>query len=216
MSMLVWRVGHISAPCDFPPHHVYAWDNRFDDSERKYRTIYCADEPKTCLREVLADFRTNTKALVEFNSLPDSPDETAASISFGVIRAEWRRKKSLAKAQVKFFSDKRKIIDIENFAIRLRLTIKHSALLRAQNIDHLDISELRGKNRFVTQILSRSLFDEGNAGIKFRSHLDNKPCYAFFEFRANLKQHGQQIPLTTDTEELLEVCREFGLKLEPL
>lgn len=74
--MPVWRLGYFEAPCDFPPHHLYAWTHRFDDPRREYRTIYCADEKQTCLREVLADLWPNRVALSEYERLfgPGGPE----------------------------------------------------------------------------------------------------------------------------------------------
>ena len=66
---LVWRVGHISAPLDFTPWEVLerlGWKHRFDHPDRLFRTLYCAEQRKTALREVVSDFRPNTKVRLDF------------------------------------------------------------------------------------------------------------------------------------------------------
>ncbi|MBV9279481.1 MAG: RES domain-containing protein [Chloroflexi bacterium] len=61
MEEVVWRVGWAGSPLDFLPRNLASWQNRFDDVHRRFRTLYVAHEPVTCLREVLADLRPNTK-----------------------------------------------------------------------------------------------------------------------------------------------------------
>src|SRR5438309_2318830 len=67
------------------------------------------------------------------------------------------------------------------------------------------------RDRVVTQTSSRALFEEGVAGIRFRSNLDDGPCAALFEGRARLDPRGEPASLTEDVEELLQVCGEYGL-----
>jgi RES domain len=50
----LWRVGYYADPLEFPPVELYEFSNRFDDVHRRFRTLYCAELPETCLREVLA------------------------------------------------------------------------------------------------------------------------------------------------------------------
>ena len=205
--MPVWRVGHCLGPCDFPPTtQRYAWSNRFDDPEHEYRTLYCADEKKTCLREVLADMRPNTKAIAEFKNV-FGPGERLSNR----LPAQWREKNVLAHAEMEILSGD--LAEIESMAIRRSLENRLAKFLHAEGVKRLNIHELRGKNRHITQRLSRELFDEGRAGIKFNSHLDKEVCYALFEFRANLHQLGKAIALTDDIPELAAVCNEFGLTL---
>src|SRR2546427_8415790 len=78
---------------------------------------------------------------------------------------------------------------------------------------HLDISQVRSRDRVVTQTISRALFEEGAAGIRFRSNLDDGPCAALFEGRARLEPRGEPVSLTEDVEELLQVARGYGLVL---
>jgi hypothetical protein len=62
----LWRVGHRSDPLAFTPLDLYEWNHRFDDARRRFRTLYCAEDTKTSLREVLAEFRPNAGAIWEF------------------------------------------------------------------------------------------------------------------------------------------------------
>ena len=42
VSRRVWRVGHAGSPLEFVPHEYCSWEHRFDDPERRYRTLYGA------------------------------------------------------------------------------------------------------------------------------------------------------------------------------
>lgn len=205
--MSVWRVGHYGAPCDFPPKHLYAWSNRFDDPNREYRTIYCADDKRTCLREVLADFHPDTKALLEYRKLFGSGGEEEQSV--GRVPMEWRRRKAMAEAEIKISSGT--VVDVEAASIRKSLENRLADLLMKEGIRHLNMGELRSKKRHVTKRISRTLFDDGHAGIKFHSHLDGLPCHALFEFRAQLNQLGKAVSLAEDISEFILVCKEFSL-----
>jgi hypothetical protein len=52
-----------------------------------------------------------------------------------------------------------------------------------------------------------------HVGVRFGSNLDDQPCYALFEGRAELQANGDHVQLTPDLEPLQQVCQEFGLKL---
>jgi hypothetical protein len=62
----LWRVGHRSDPLAYTPYELCSWNHRFDDRERRFRTVYCAEHPETSLREVLADLRPNLAAREAF------------------------------------------------------------------------------------------------------------------------------------------------------
>jgi hypothetical protein len=157
----------MGGPLEFPPWEWCSWSNRFDDPDRRYRVLYCAEQRSTALRETLADFRPDTQAIAEFQSL------------FGEMPARrvpeaWLRKHVLAPGRVTTLQGS--FVDLDSPGVRSRLERQHAGLLHQHGMKHLDISEIRSKNRVVTQAVSRSLYSEGAAGIVFRSNLDNLPC----------------------------------------
>lgn len=205
--MSVWRIGYKRSPYSVAPLELYSWNNRFDDYFRKYRTLYCAKDKKTCFRELLADLRPNSKAMVDFKKVFG---EDAAPV--GVVKREWYEKHALVEATINKHTGS--LVNIERLSERLKLMTRHAAFLFNRGIIHLDISELRKKDRAVTQYLSRAYFDEGKAGIRFKSHLDNKECIALFEGRAELVPAGEPIKLTPTLSPFQEVCKEFGLSIK--
>lgn len=74
----LWRVGQRDDPLAFARRELCSWNHRFDDSRRRFRTIYCAEDPRTSLREVLADVRPKLSAIRAF---ADASGETRLTIS---------------------------------------------------------------------------------------------------------------------------------------
>jgi len=158
----------------------------------------------------LADLRPNATALAEFaRFFGDS-----AAIPAGEISQAWRRRHALAPASIPL--DSGALVDLDDIPSRERLARQHARLLAAHGMRHLDISEVRSRSRPVTQAISRSLYDEGAAGVRFRSNLDDQSCTALFEGRSRLEPAGAPVPLTRDIPELLQVCVEYSLVLRSM
>jgi hypothetical protein len=83
-------------------------------------------------------------------------------------------------------------------------------------MDHLDIAQIRSKDRPVTQAVTRFLAGQGAAGIAYGSNLDDRRCAALFEGRARLSRvpGSRPEPLTPAHPDLVAVCEELGLVLE--
>lgn len=152
----------------------------------------------------------------------------------GTVPREWLERHALAAGRIALHGGE--LVNVDDPALRHDFERRHADLLRKHGMRHLDISELRSRYRQVTQALSRWLFDQGAAGILYRSNLDNLPCVALFEGRATVaaSDAGEADPpdqillvpvpplslLERDPEllprtppELLQVCSEFGLTL---
>jgi hypothetical protein len=200
----VWRLGYAEAPLDFTPREYCGWQHRFDDPQREYRTLYCARERTTCLREVLQDFRPDARMLAEYRALFG-----ADPIPPGLVPAELLHQLRLAPASI---AADAAAGDADDVAVRETFARSHAELLAEQGMPHLDVSEVRSKHRPVTRAFSRFLFDLGKAGVAFRSNLDDERCFALFEGRAWLEAAGTPEPLDPDsTTELPTVLREFAL-----
>lgn len=194
------------------PRLYTSWQHRFDDPRREYRTLYCAERADTCLREVLADLRPNAQVLAEMNELFGS--SAAIESAAGTVPREWRDAHVLRRGRVEANGD---FADIDSVRLRRRLEREHAGLLAAQGMDHLDISEVRSRTRPVTQAISRTLYEDGAAGVRFKSNLDDRPCFALFEGRARLAaeraSRGTLVRLRRDEPMLVRVCDELGLRL---
>ncbi len=208
--MLVWRLAHPRNPCQFVPRRHCSWNNRFDDPQKKYRTLYGARLAITCLRELLADLRPNTKAITEFEHV-FGKGGGSGPIPAGVVSMQWRRSHVLVSAIPTLRQGR--LVAIEAPQQRQRLEALHKPLLKKFGIAALTIATLRTRERPVTRAISRTLYSEGHAGISFTSRLDSKPCYAFFEGRATLQQSGHIIPMTANHPDLIKVCGDYTLVL---
>lgn len=191
------------------PYELCGWQHRWDDPRREYRTLYCADSALTCLREVLADLRPNAKAIAELKEL--FGDETLALKGVGEVASEWRDAHLLCPA-IAVSEHAFCYLDAE---VELRHELEHALaeLLTEHGMEHMDVAQVRSTDRIVTQTVSRVLYERYYAGVRFGSNLDDEPCYALFEGRAELEPNGEPVDLTEELEALHRVCDEFGLRL---
>lgn len=207
----LWRVGHRDDPLAFPRRELCSWNHRFDDSRRRFRTIYCAEDPRTSLREVLADFRPKLSAIRAFadafgeDALDDLPSHP--------VTASWREQHVLAPAQARLDGP---IVDLTKPETRNELEKRHATLLAEHGLDHLDLHEITGRRRIVTQTIAADLFDRREAAaVRFPSRLDGMPALALFEGRGELVAAGEPTELTDPPPaSLVEVCAEWELTLE--
>jgi hypothetical protein len=95
-----WRVGYRHDPLGFVPHELCAWSHRFDDVQRRVRTLYVAELPETSLREVIADFRPKLSAIRRF--MAEMGPEAAQDLAAHAVSAAWRRQHVVAPAGVVF------------------------------------------------------------------------------------------------------------------
>jgi hypothetical protein len=195
-------VGHFKAPLDLPPSELCKWEGRFDDPYRAFRTLYCAASPLTALRETLAPFRPSLKTIRELKRFRVS--------DWRLPPGDWRRKRALAPALLEILSGE--LLHIDNPGLRAEIALElDEGLLRKVRVEHLDLGEVQGSQRPLTQAIARVLYDRGAAGIIFSSRYDNQPCAALFEERARLVPAGPSLSLREDFPDFVQVCKDFHL-----
>lgn len=207
----LWRVGHRSDPLAFTPLDLYEWNHRFDDARRRFRTLYCAEDPKTSLREVLAEFRPNARAIREY--LDVFGDEAVDDLAVHPVSTSWREQHVLAPARVLLDGP---IIDLHDLTVRHDLEGRHAALLAEHGLEHLDLHEITSRRRIVTQTIAGDLFDRlGAAAVRYPSRLDGNSALAVFEGRGELVASGPPIALTDPAPApLVAICAEWELSLD--
>jgi hypothetical protein len=193
---------------DFPPSRFLSWRNRFDHPDKVFRTLYCAEQRETAFREVLADFRPNAKARAEYRRLHG--EELPAPR----ITSAWWEGRVLAQGTIQVVRGV--LVDIDDPVLRQEFAQVHADFLAYHGTDHLDIAQIRSKDRAITQGMTRFLADRGAAGIIYGSNLDDLPCAALFEGRSLLVPvpGSKPEPLSTSHPDLVAVCSEFGLLLK--
>jgi hypothetical protein len=125
----------------------------------------------------------------------------------------WRLDRVLVQGTVEMTSGE--LLNLDDAKLRADLERRHAKLLAKHGMNHLDIAAVRGRRRIVTQTISRSLYEAGAAGVIYGSNHDDLKCVALFERRAHLKAAGISVSLGSPIPELLQVCEEWGLTLDP-
>lgn len=113
-----------------------------------------------------------------------------------VIPAQWRVDRRIAKARIPLDDDG--VVDLEDLTVRRMLEERHAPLLAAYGVRHLDISQLRSRQRIVTQTIGLELFAAGIGGT----------CSA--PYGRNSTQ-----PSKADDEDLVTIARQWKLDIEP-
>jgi RES domain len=212
VSHRVWRVGHAGSPLEFVPHEYCSWQHRFDDPQQKYRTVYGAQYKVTALREVLADLRPEAKVRADFAQfqLDQGVPVEELKVPSRAVTAAWRQVHEVAPARVERNGP---LIEVDRPELLEALATRHATLLAEHGMPQLNISEIRSKNRPVTQAISRDLYERGASGLLFRSNQDDKPCVVLMEGRARFVADGAPLSLADDLPELRLVCADYNLVL---
>jgi hypothetical protein len=111
---------------------------------------------------VLADFRPNAKAIAELQALFGQALE-----GVGEVAAEWRDAHELWPA-LAVTEDEFCHLDAE-VELRTELERELATLLALHDMDHLDITHVRSRDRIVTQTVSPELYERRYAGVRFGS-----------------------------------------------
>ncbi|WP_343602226.1 RES domain-containing protein [Mycobacterium sp.] len=152
----LWRVGYYADPLGFTPLQLFQFSHRFDDIYRRFRTVYCANVAKTCLREVLADVRPNLGALRRH--VERYGPEAAQDFAEKPVTAQWRIQHVLVPTVLKLDGP---LIDLTDVSTRQEIEDRHVELLLEYGLQHLDLHEITTSRRAVTQTIAADLFDRG-------------------------------------------------------
>ena len=150
LERTLWRVGHHTDPLAFTPLELYAFNHRFDDINRRFRTLYCAELPETSLRELLADFRPNLGALQRH--VERYGPEAAQDFVAEPVTAQWRTQHVLVPVALQLDGP---LVDLTDVPTRQEIEDRHLDLLLAHGLQHLDLHEITTRRRPITQTICR-------------------------------------------------------------
>jgi hypothetical protein len=194
----------------FTPRERCKWRHRFDDPLKQYRTLYCAQSPLTAFLEVLAPFRPHPKFVEDLKAFTGRSSDKV--VIFGKLPPGWRRRNVLVSGMLNL--QRGQVVDLTQLATLMGLEKEISALLLRHRERGLDHGVLRGRNRALTQALSRHCFDRGWSGILYRSKFDDdEKCAALFEGRSRIVPGGRAQSLDEDLDLLVRACSI--LKIDP-
>jgi hypothetical protein len=215
-AQTLWRVGHRRDPLGFPPRSRYEWSHRFDDLQRRWRTLYCAWTAEAALREVMADLRPNLATIARY--LERYGPDAAAELPHEPVTRTWRRRNVLVPVRI-VLADGARLLDLTDVQECRRLEALHAQLLVEHGLGRLDLHEITTRRREVTRAIATRAYDEDRVGlVRYPSSVDlaATPCFALIEGRARLERAGEPVPLTDPPPPALEhVAAGWSMALAP-
>jgi RES domain len=206
---LLYRIGRWPDPCGLPP-----WDatglQRFDDPQGRFRVLYAAQDRRACFVETLAAFRPPLEADLE-SLRPAWGGRRPPPL--GRIPADWHRRRAVCRLRLSS-SSARGFLDLRALRTLVILRDVFAGLLVDLGLGDLDTSGVRGPSRRLTQAIGAWAFDQGYAGIAYKSRFDDAyTCWALFEGRAAWVPAGPPELITRRDPDLRAAATLFGLVL---
>lgn len=186
---VVYRVGRAGSSLDLAPWTLAPFDGRFDDPEQEYRVRYVGVSRRGAFIERLAKYRPDLDAIAAINDVQADAPALVPNLDAG-----WLDANEIASAAVDVPLDNG-IVDLSSGdGMALAYPAIEAAKRRTGRTLHdYDAAVLLSATpREFTQSISRYLFENGFAGIAYRSRFAlEELCVAFFEGRHAL--HKQSV-----------------------
>lgn len=217
---VLWRVGRKPEPWAWIDWR-WAGEQRWDDFEHEFRTVYAAESPYTCFVEILAHYRPDPNLVADMAGIDVDPIDAAhyGTPPAGQIPRNWVDTRLVSSARVDgTFCD---VTAAESIA-----TLRPTFLLLATlfGLPDFDASTLKAAQpREITQRVASWLYehqpDGGDLidGIFFRSrHGDEMSMWAIFE-RPGDVPWSKRVSIQTETAiALSDVDLERAFRLHNL
>jgi hypothetical protein len=158
----------------------------------------------TCLREKLAPFRLSIR-MSEERRRQGRPTSTRVTL-------EWRSTNALAAGRLELLEGD--LVPVYEPAVRASLEEQLRDFLIGLRVSRLDLNEVQGNRRRITQAIARALYDKGAGGLLYQSRFDGQICCALFEGRTRLVLADEARLLSQPLPEFDKVCEEFRLAIE--
>lgn len=213
---LLWRVartgkGFTYAEVDLDDAREGRGVNRFDVAGSG--VLYASTDIEGCYREVLARMRP-ARGMVDLDE-----DNSNAFMAAGQLPASWRENRRRFALAV---DSDLPFVDVEQQVTWNAIEATPGALPPfdpKKDDGHLDIGDIRGGDRRLTQRIARWAYDEESidgkpryAGIRYMSRTGNFECWAIFQRPAvqvvEVRPAGE---IDINDPDLSRVCRAFEL-----
>jgi hypothetical protein len=185
---------------------------RFDDPKelRTFRVLYAAEERLAAFLETLQKWRRSLEALAALSQVtPISESDDAPEAEAGVIPADWRLKRAVGTLRLPL---NQRWLDLREHETRESLRELMATTLLELGHEDLDLSDVFGRDRRLTQAIALLAHEEGFQGIAYTSRFDaNFNCWAIFE--GAQFEPVDHAPIVVDDEDLLEAMRRFDLRM---
>jgi hypothetical protein len=176
---------------------------RFDDPNSEYRVLYAGGR-RACFLETLAPFRPSIEALAALQRIAGTDE----GLPKAAIPADWYQKRAIARLRLR---PGQRWLDLRATETHEYLRTELAQTLTRLGIGDLDLSEVLGRNRRLTQAISRWAYESGYAGVVYRSRFTAAASlWAIFE-GGGLEAIGLPAPILPDDPDLLAVARLYRL-----
>lgn len=203
LDTILYRLGRLPEPLALPPWE-FVGSGRFDDRQHAFRTLYAADQRRTCFVEALAGFRPAVPALARLETVTGSVE----ALPRAVVPAEWYRKRGIGHFRVRLAQP---LLDLRFLETREVLRVDLAAAIERAGLPDLDVSGVCGPRRDLTQEIARWAYEHGFEGILYNSRLDSAlTCVALFE-GAVVEPVGVAEPIDPLDPDLRAVAETFHL-----
>lgn len=180
---LLYRLGRPPDAWALPPWEFAGpdgtFDNRYDDPLGLYRVVYASGERFGAFVETLARFRPDVAVVAEIEAIAGDEGD-APTMPAGLVPAEWLGNRCIGVARV---GDAALFADVAHSD-----SIAHLRQALASRLVHFGLEDFDGGDlrtrvpRALTQEISRYVYDQGFAGLRYPSRLgDDIVNWALFE-----------------------------------
>ena len=168
--------------------------------------LYCCTQLEGCYRETLARLRPSVLA----SGLDEDSDNHY--MRAGCVAASWRDSRRVFTISLENAAP---FIDVEAQPTRSHL----DEVLGSRLSDHLDISDVRGRDRILTRTIAEWAYGQLDqdgmgmySGIRYMSRLGDYECWAVFD-GAPIAEAGPPASIELSDPELNRVAHDFHLTL---
>jgi hypothetical protein len=212
---LLYRLGRPPDAWALPPWEFAGpdgtFDNRYDDPLGLYRVVYASTERYGAFVETLARFRPDLAVAAEMDTI-DGEDGDAPTIPAGVVPGEWLRNRCMGVANV---TGHARFADVAHSDSIAHLRTALAQRLIHHGLEDFDGGDLRARApRALTQDISRHVYDQGFAGLRYPSRLgDDITNWALFEPPPLQRVVTKAQQLRADDPDLQQALATLGLTL---
>jgi len=200
----LYRLGWLPDPLAWAPWNEIG-SGRFDDLRRQFRVLYAAAQRRGAFIETLARVRPSLEYLASVNAITSSERPPAPSVP-----THWYHRRGVGQLRL---GPRQRWLDLRAPETREALRGEMARTLRDLGLSDLDVAGVIGPMRDLTQAIARWAYEQGYAGIAYRSRLDERlTLWAVFEGAA-FEPEGSPEPIGPHDPDLAAVAKLFGLSV---
>ncbi|HTV74539.1 MAG TPA: RES domain-containing protein [Candidatus Acidoferrales bacterium] len=191
--------------------------HRWDDPERQFRSLYCADSPLAAVIESLQDLLPSPSVIASLRLLQLEPGDELPPV--GALPEDLFETSHLCTLQIE---PGIAFADVLNEEIVSNMRVAHAHLAQTLGMKPITAGTMLSEDFELTQAIARSLYDAGFAGIYLMSKFGQPHGnWTLFEdphlserFRVSVTLADHPIKLTPDHPDLVEALNRFRLRLD--